>query len=95
MSGSTSQCSIPNHPLPVRPHPVCTSSEMKSPPYFFTMENAILKYSFGGTINPPTPWIGSAIIPAIAPEVEVSITASMSFAHATSHDGYVLPSGHR
>ena len=29
MSGSTSQCSMPNHLLPVRPQPVCTSSEMK------------------------------------------------------------------
>jgi hypothetical protein len=53
MSGSTSQCSMPNHPFPVRPQPVCTSSAMKSPPYFFTMENAILKYSLGGVIKPP------------------------------------------
>ena len=78
---------MPNQPLPVRPQPVWTSSEMKSPPYFFTMENAILKYSFGGVMNPPTPWIGSAIMPAIAPDVEDSITASMSLAQATSHDG--------
>ena len=30
MSGSTSQCSMPNHLRPVRPHPVWTSSAMKS-----------------------------------------------------------------
>ena len=55
MSGSTSQCSMPNHLRPVRPQAVCTSSEMKSPPYCFTMLNAILKYSFGGVMKPPTP----------------------------------------
>ena len=33
MSGTTSQCSIPNHLPPVRPNPACTSSQMKTPPY--------------------------------------------------------------
>ena len=33
MSGTTSQCSIPNQRPPVRPNPACTSSEMKTPPY--------------------------------------------------------------
>ena len=32
MSGVTSHCSMPNHFLPVRPKPVCTSSEINSPP---------------------------------------------------------------
>jgi len=87
MSGVTSQCSMPNQPLPVRPQPVWTSSAMKSPPYFLTMEKAILKYSLGGVMNPPTPWMGSAIMPAIRPEVEDSMTASMSLAQATSQEG--------
>src|ERR1700744_6883 len=87
MSGSTSQCSIPNHFLPVRPQPVCTSSEMKSPPYCFTILKTILKYSLGGVMNPPTPWMGSAIIPAIRPDVEVWMTCSTSLAQATPQEG--------
>ena len=55
MSGVTSQCSMPNHFLPVRPKPVCTSSEMNRPPYFLTALKTILKYSGGGVMNPPTP----------------------------------------
>ena len=55
MSGVTSQCSMPNHFFPVRPQAVCTSSLMKSPPYFLTILNTILKYSGGGVINPPSP----------------------------------------
>jgi hypothetical protein len=38
---------------------------MKTPPYFFTIATAISKYSGGGVMNPPTPWIGSARNPAI------------------------------
>ena len=87
MSGSTSQCSIPNHFLPVRPKPVCTSSEMNRPPYFLTMLNTILKYSLGGVMKPPAPWIGSARKAAIEPEVAVRITSSTSFAHATPQPG--------
>src|ERR1035441_190179 len=55
ISGSTFQCEMPNHEPPVRPKPVCTSSQMKTPPYFLTMPTAISKYSFGGVMNPPTP----------------------------------------
>ena len=95
MSGVTSQCSMPNHFLPVRPQPVCTSSLMKSPPYFFTMLNTILKYSGGGVMNPPRPWMGSASKPAIAPEVEVWITFSTSSAHFTPQSGYFSPKGQR
>src|SRR6266851_5719820 len=47
MSGITSQFSMPNHFLPVRPQPVCTSSAMNRAPYFFTILKTILKYSFG------------------------------------------------
>ncbi len=49
---------------PVRPKPVCTSSAMNTPPYLRTISAAIWKYSLGGVTNPPTPWIGSASMPA-------------------------------
>ena len=39
-SGSTSQCSMPNHLSPVRPQAVCTSSAMNSPPYLRTIAAA-------------------------------------------------------
>ena len=45
MSGSTPQCSMPHILPPVRPKPVCTSSQMKTPPYLRTIPTAILKYS--------------------------------------------------
>ena len=51
ISGSTPQCSMPNILPPVRPQAVCTSSQMKRPPYFLTMPTISLKYSFGGVIN--------------------------------------------
>src|ERR1017187_8295098 len=54
MSGVTPHCSIPNHLPPVRPHPVCTSSLMKMPPWLRTIFSTIWKYSFGGVMNPPT-----------------------------------------
>jgi peptidyl-tRNA hydrolase len=34
---------------------------MNSPPYFLTMLNTILKYSLGGTMKPPAPWMVSAM----------------------------------
>ena len=71
MSGSTPQCSMPNILPPRRPKPVWTSSLMKMPPYLRTMSTAISKYSLGGVMKPPTPWIGSARKPAIAPVVVV------------------------
>ena len=78
MSGCTPHCSMPNHLPPVRPHPVCTSSLMNTPPYFLTMSATIGKYSLGGVMKPPTPWIGSAMNPAMRPEVVVRITSSTS-----------------
>ena len=55
---------------------------MKTPPYFLMISATILKYSFGGVINPPTPKIGSKRIHAILPVVVVWINSSMSVAHA-------------
>ncbi len=59
------------------------------------MPTAISKYSGGGVMKPPTPWIGSARNPAMRPVVVVRISSSMSFAHAMPHDGYVRWSGQR
>ena len=55
ISGSTPQCSMPHHLSPVRPQPVCTSSQMKTAPYLRMMPTAISKYSLGGVMNPPAP----------------------------------------
>src|SRR6266404_1985887 len=95
MSGFTPQCSMPHHLSPVRPKPVCTSSEMNNPPYFFTMSYTISKYSFGGSTTPPNPWIGSPMNAAILPDVLYLMTSSSSRAQATLHDGYVKPNGQR
>ena len=78
---------MPQNLPPVRPKPVWTSSQMKTPPYFRMMPTAISKYSGGGVMKPPTPWIGSARKPAIRPVVVVRISSSMSFAHATPQEG--------
>jgi len=40
-------------------------------------------HDLGGVTKPPTPWIGSASMPAIRPVVVVWISSSRSFAHAT------------
>jgi hypothetical protein len=87
ISGSTFQCEMPYQWEPVRPNPVCTSSQMKTPPYFRTIPTAISKYSRGGVTKPPTPWIGSARKPAIWPVVVVLMISSRSFAQATPHEG--------
>ena len=36
----------------------------------------------GGTANPPTPWMGSAIIAATSPEVVMSMSCTRSSTHA-------------
>ena len=95
MSGSTPKCSIPHHFSPVRPHAVWTSSAMNRPPAFFTIGSATWKYSFGGTMKPPTPWIGSAMKAAISPSVVVSISGFKSFAQAMPQSGYVRPMSQR
>ena len=43
ISGSTPQCEMPHQWSPVRPKPVCTSSQMNTPPYFRTIPTATLK----------------------------------------------------
>ena len=36
----------------------------------------------GGTANPPTPWMGSAIMAATSPEVVMSMSCTRSSTHA-------------
>jgi len=43
MSGSTPQCSMPNHLSPVLPNPACTSSAMNRPPCFRMISATSLK----------------------------------------------------
>ncbi len=68
---------------------------MNSPPYFLTMPWTISKYSLGGVMKPPTPWIGSAMKAASRPDVDVRIISSMSRAQRTLQLGYVAPRGQR
>ena len=63
MSGATPQCSMANH-LPVRPMPVWISSPMSRMPCFSQMALILPMYSGGGTMKPPSPWIGSAMTAA-------------------------------
>ena len=63
MSGTTFQCSMPNH-LPVRPQPVMTSSAMSSTPWRSQMSRSIGQYSGAGTATPAEKETGSAITAA-------------------------------
>ena len=68
---------------------------MSGIPYSSRIAFTLVKYSLGGVMKPPTPWIGSAIIAATSPEVVVSITLRTSSAHATPQLGYSRRSGQR
>jgi magnesium-transporting ATPase (P-type) len=59
------------------------------------MGTAISKYSFGGVMKPPTPWMGSTMKAAISPSVVVSISDLRSFAQATPQSGYLSPRSQR
>ena len=59
---------------PVRAKPVCTSSAIKSAPLSFAYFTKPGMKPLGGTINPPSPWIGSITIAAIFfPPISLSI----------------------
>lgn len=57
----------PQNFYPTLPKPVCTSSAIIRPPYFLTILAIPGPYPCGTGLIPPTPWIGSKIIPAILP----------------------------
>ncbi len=67
-SASAPRCaSQPQKCSPVRPQPVCTSSEIhRMPCSRSTSANAPSSPS-GPDVNPPTPWIGSAMKAAMSP----------------------------
>src|SRR5262249_16745133 len=93
-SGSTPSWSAP-HIVPARPKPVWTSSKMKMPPYFRTIDATSGIHPGGGVMKPPTPRIGSTIAPAMRPDVVVWIISSMSVAHFKLQLGYRRSKGHR
>ena len=95
-SGTTPQCSMPNH-LPVRPNPVATSSAMSSTPYLSQISRIIGQYSSPGTMAPrsntPT---GSPMNAATVSGPWNRIRSSTACAHRTAHsDGVLPPSSHR
>src|SRR6266508_3659890 len=92
-SGRTPKDSMPQNDSPVRPNPVWTSSAMNGMPHSSRIRFTIGKYSGGGVTNPPTPWIGSAIMAAGSPVVVVSMTFWRSSAQATPQSGYFTFSG--
>ena len=63
MSPATPQCSEANI-LPVRPIPLCTSSKTSKTPCSSQRRRRPGKNSGGGTMYPPSPWIGSTKIAA-------------------------------
>ena len=62
-SGTTPSCSLANH-APVRAKPVCTSSAMKTTPFSFAHATSVGRNPGAGTMNPPSPWMGSMMIAA-------------------------------
>ena len=64
-SGFTSSWFTPNQ-APVRPIPVCTSSAIKSAPLASQIAFTSFIYPAGGTIIPPSPWMGSKITAAVS-----------------------------
>ena len=69
-SGTTPSCSQANQ-APVRAKPVCTSSAMKTTPLRLAHSARAGRNPGAGTMNPPSPWIGSMMIAATesAPEL--------------------------
>jgi hypothetical protein len=63
-SGSTPSSSIANH-RPARPIPDWISSAMNTIPWSFAKAARPLRNPGLGTMNPPSPWIGSTMIAAM------------------------------
>ncbi len=72
MSGVTPCAPMPQKCSPVRPHAVCTSSEMSSAPRSRRTAAYSPRSPSGGMVNPPTPCTGSAIRQATSPAVAVA-----------------------
>ena len=91
MSGMIPWAWKPQKFSPVRPQPVCTSSEMNKMPRRSSTAFRAPYMPSGGAVLPPTPWIGSAIRQATSPEVAVSSTLSRSEAQAAMYWASVSP----
>ncbi|CAB4842151.1 unannotated protein [freshwater metagenome] len=63
-SGTTPSSSLANI-TPVRAKPVWTSSAIKTMPFSVANLDSPGKKPLGGTINPPSPWMGSITMAAI------------------------------
>jgi len=59
---------------------------MKRIPYSPSTFCIAPKNPSGGTANPPTPWIGSAIMHATSPLVPMSMTSCRSCTHAAVYE---------
>ena len=86
MSGRTPVWSTPHH-VPVRPRPVIISSAMNSAPASSAIDFIAGRNSFGGTMLPAVPCIGSTITAATAPAVATLTYLRATSAHAMPHDG--------
>mmetsp|Transcript_18625 Transcript_18625/g.74376 ORF Transcript_18625/g.74376 Transcript_18625/m.74376 type:complete len:229 (+) Transcript_18625:1550-2236(+) len=77
MSGWTWSCSHAVR-VPVLPHPVWTSSAMKSTSR--AAHNALTsrRYPSGGTMTPASPWIGSSMTAAMSSELSLNTSRSAS-----------------
>ena len=74
---------------PVLPHPVITSSKIKSIPCLSQISLRRFRYPFGGTKIPVDPAIGSTIHAAISPGNLFAIS-SKSFASSAPVSGWPL-----
>ena len=86
MSGITPVWSMPHH-VPVRPKPVIISSAMNSAPTSCAIDFIAGRNSFGGTMLPAVPCIGSTITPATAPAVATLTYLRATSAHASPQLG--------
>ena len=87
MSGSTSQCSMPNQCSPVRPQAVCTSSQMNKPPYCRTIAVATIEVAMRRDDEAAGAQDRLRDEGGDLPVVVVRITASMSSAQVTPQSG--------
>ncbi len=85
MSGVMPCAWKPQKCSPVRPHPVCTSSETNRIPRRSSTSFRAPYMPSGGVAKPPTPWMGSAIRQATSPAVAVSNRPSRSATQAVMY----------
>ena len=92
-SGTTPSWSQANQ-SPVRQNPVWISSAINNTPLDEHHSASAARYPLGGTMNPPSPWIGSMITAATldSPTCACTCDSNTSNASAAQASG---PPGHR